>query len=322
MAHAPLLSILALAVLALPAAVVADHPQPASGDPVVFDHRVGNEWWVEVKVSHPEVSQVLARAESGPWHTLTLRSWGNWAGSFRIPPGERVQFQAAQFGGMSDVWRTTSCFFTHPAGVEQCDGGATAPFTATFRSPGGNAWWQQVFVDSNRPLSAVYATIHTANGPEHRAMAKQSWGGWGLSSPTPQGTVVSFLALSGEEKARSPCWRWTDIVPVDCPVAGPPVPDSSMTRFDHVKGNEWWLEVQVGPIQPTEVLARDTDGAWVSLAWKDWGVWAGSFHIEPGHQVQARALVDGAWLESCWFTHPQGLSPTGTQVCNGSYVDA
>lgn len=321
MAQPPLLaSLLAAALLAAVPLAGADHPQPASGDPVAFDHRGGNEWWVEVKVTHPDVDQVLARAESGTWQALTLRSWGAWAASFHVPPGERVQFQAAQFGGMSDVWRTTSCLFTHPAGVEQCDSASTAPFTATFRSPSGNAWWQQVTVDASRPLTAVHATVHAVNGPEHRAMAKQSWGGWGLSSPTPDGTVVSFLAVSGEEQARSGCFRWTAATPVECPVAGPPVTDASMTRFDHRTGNEWWLEVQVGPIRPEQVLARDEGGAWVPMALKDWGAWAASFHVEPGHAVQAKALVDGSWLESCWFTHPQGLTPAGTQVCEGRFV--
>jgi hypothetical protein len=319
-ARANLLPLLAVVLLAAPA--LADHPQPASGDPVTFDHRGGNEWWVEVRVSHPETSGVLARAESGAWQRLDLKSWGAWAASFHIPAGQRVQFQAYQAGGMSDVWRTTSCYFTHPAGAEQCDAGSTAPFAAAFRSPGGNAWWQQVTVDANRPLTGVFAVVQTVNGPEHRPMAKQSWGGWGLSSPAPQGTVVSFLAVSGDEKARSPCWRWTDVVPVDCPGAGPPVADPSQTRFDHLKGNEWWLEMSVGgPYPASEVWARDTDGAWVRLALKDWGAWAGSFRVEPGHQVQAKALVEGAWLESCWYTHPQGLSPTGTQVCEGRYVE-
>jgi hypothetical protein len=310
----------ALLSVSLPAG--ADHPQDANGGTIVFDHRTGNEWWVEVRIAKAgdPIDQVLARSESGTWHALTLRSWGNWAASFHIPPGERVQFQAAQFGGMSDVWRVTSCFFTHPAGLEQCDGGATQPFSAAFRSPSGTEWWQQVYINSNRPLSAAYAAVHTVNGPDYRAMTLRSWGAWATSSHAPSGSIVSFLAVSGDEQARSSCYRWPDATPVSCPTTGPPVTDASMTRFDHKSGNEWWVEVLVGPIEPTQVLARDDGGPWVPLALQSWGAWAGSFHIEPGHKVQFRAQVDGAWLESCWFTHPGGLSPTGTQVCEGRFV--
>ncbi|HET6399571.1 MAG TPA: hypothetical protein VFH47_08475, partial [Candidatus Thermoplasmatota archaeon] len=68
---------------------------------------------------------------------------------------------------------------------------------------------------------------------------------------------------------------------------------------------------------PARVQAMDTGGAWVELARKDWGDWAASFRIEPGHDVRFRALVDGDWVESCWFTHPGGRTPGGGETCGG-----
>ncbi|HWH09483.1 MAG TPA: hypothetical protein VNX21_09810, partial [Candidatus Thermoplasmatota archaeon] len=89
-------SLLALPLLAPLAA--ADHAQPLDSMSITFDHRGGNSWWVEarvtVHVANPDdgfISEVLARTESSPtWHRLELRSWGNWAGSFHVPSGERV----------------------------------------------------------------------------------------------------------------------------------------------------------------------------------------------------------------------------------------
>lgn len=83
--------------------------------------------------------------------------------------------------------------------------------------------------------------------------------------------------------------------------------------FDHGGGNEWWVEVRLvgsdGYKHVKHVSARDDDQAkWVRLELKDWGVWAGSFHIEPEHRLRFRAVLDdGTKLFSCQFTHPDGL---------------
>lgn len=308
-----------LAVTSVPVAN-ADHLQSSPTPGIVFDHRGGNEWWVEVRVTvGPEetISGVYARAESGTFQALTLRSWGNWAGSFHVPPGERVQFQAYRAGGMSDAWRVTSCYFTHPAGVEQCDDGSTSGFTATFRSPSGNEWWEQVYVDANRPIDHVYLARYTVDGPTYDLLTLRSWGAWAGSYYAPSGTVVQFVATSGPEQVESQCYRWPDATPTDCGF-DPVVSQAGDTNFDHKTGNEWWVEALVGPVQPTRVIAQDDGGPWVDLTYRSWGAWAGSFHIEPGHRVHFRALVEGNWYESCWFTHPQGLTPDGGQVCGNT----
>ncbi len=101
---------------------VADHSQTSAGKTVTFDHKTGNEWWVEVILRGPSaasVTRVEAQDDGGPWVALTLRSWGAWANSFHIEPGHKVTFRA--------IWSdatVTSCRFSHPAGVEDC---GTAP---------------------------------------------------------------------------------------------------------------------------------------------------------------------------------------------------
>jgi hypothetical protein len=327
----PALVAAALLLLALPAApfVAADHQQPMNpgSDPsygwVVFDHVKGNEWWVEVKVtsSDGDPSFVAARAESGTFHHLTLQPWGAWAGSFHIPPGERVQFHATREGGMSDLWDVNSCYFTHPAGAEQCPPGATDPFAAAFR-PSGNAWWEQVTVSANRPVAGVFLTVDDVSGGRWYALRHESWGGWTMGANAPQGYTVQFYANDGAEAADSPCYRWTTAAVTDCPPSyGPSPMGPFMTRFDDWKGNEWWVEAKVGPVQPTRVLAQDDGGPWVPMAWHaDWGTWAASFHVEPGHRVRFQAVFESPsdpteTYASCWFTHPGGFAPDGNQIC-------
>src|SRR5690349_5954832 len=67
----PRLAVLfAAALVAFVPSTLANHPQAAHGDVIVFDHRTGNEWWVEVLVSggaSGSVSGIQAMDDSGPW---------------------------------------------------------------------------------------------------------------------------------------------------------------------------------------------------------------------------------------------------------------
>jgi hypothetical protein len=146
----------------------------------------------------------------GSWKALELKSWGEWAASFHIEPGNQVRFRAFA----NDAWHE-SCWFSHPAGVAQC-------------------------------------------------------------STTPP------------------------------PPPPPPPTNGTTVTFQHGGGNEWWVEAKVSP-KPAQVHAIDDGGAWVALSFKDWGEWAGSFHIEQYHNVRFRATyADGSTALSCWFVHPQG----------------
>jgi hypothetical protein len=116
--HRVLLSAIACALLAVPAAW-AGHPQalPGGGTVTFKDKAGGNEWWVEAIVSSSSpVSKVEVMDDGGPWATMTHRpEWGSWALSYHVEPGHRVTFRATTAAGV-----VTSCPFTHPAGVEQC----------------------------------------------------------------------------------------------------------------------------------------------------------------------------------------------------------
>lgn len=99
--------------------VAANHAQSESGRVVVFDHRTGNEWWVEVNLFGQDagsVAAVEAQDTNGPWVALQKKSWGPYAASFHIEPGNQVRFRATWAGGA----QVESCWFTHPAGAEQC----------------------------------------------------------------------------------------------------------------------------------------------------------------------------------------------------------
>ncbi len=105
--------------LALPGS--AEHVQNDNGSrAVAFDHRAGNEWWVEVAISGPDASTaigVFAHDGAGSnLYGLEKKSWGTWGGSFHIEPGHDVQFRVLWANGAEQ----NSCWFTHPAGVEQC----------------------------------------------------------------------------------------------------------------------------------------------------------------------------------------------------------
>src|SRR5687768_11369277 len=118
-AVAGLAVVLVLALLSSGVPVLANHVQSSGGKSVAFDHVTGNEWWVEVGLSGTDastVSAVEAQDTNGPWVALAKKSWGPYAASFHIEPGNTVRFRATFPGGAQVV----SCLFTHPAGVEQC----------------------------------------------------------------------------------------------------------------------------------------------------------------------------------------------------------
>ncbi|HUR61622.1 MAG TPA: VCBS repeat-containing protein [Candidatus Thermoplasmatota archaeon] len=117
---------------------IADHVQTENGKAVNFHHGTdGNEWWVSVTLSGTDagtVTKVEGMDTGGPWTTLAKQSWGAYAASFHIEPGHQVRFRATWGNGVV----ITSCWFTHPAGVEQCGtttGTTTSTTTSTTTTP-------------------------------------------------------------------------------------------------------------------------------------------------------------------------------------------
>jgi len=196
--------------------VAANHSQPVSGvGDVVFDHRTGNEWWVEVDLfgsAAGSVSRVEAMDTGGPWVTLTKRSWGPYANSFHIEPGHTVKFRGTWPNGA----QAESCWFTHPAGVEQC-GTQPGAFDASFSQVSGNNWWVQVKVTGNKGIAGVDARYGCGFW---RPLVLQSWGSWAASFPLPSGEKVDFRARSTTgEYDRSGGYLWTSATPTSgCPV--------------------------------------------------------------------------------------------------------
>ena len=96
--------------------------------------------------------------------------------------------------------------------------------------------------------------------------------------------------------------------------AGTPIPAHGdvIVFADKAGGNEWWVEAVLsggasGSVQSVD--AMDTGGPWTAMTHHpEWGSWAASFHVEPGHQVRFRATwAGGEQAVSCWFDHPSGV---------------
>lgn len=61
---------------------------------------VGNNWWVEVKVtSGSTITNVEASVNNGAWTALNPTSWGTWAKSIHAPDGSSVKFRATNSAG-------------------------------------------------------------------------------------------------------------------------------------------------------------------------------------------------------------------------------
>lgn len=305
--HATVAIVLLLVAAAMP--VSAEHAQEFGEGEIVFDHRTGNEWWVEVDVDR-SVEEVFARhSGSQKWHGLTLRDWGAWAGSFHVPEGEQVQFRA----GAGDA-EATSCWFTHPEGREECQGG---DFDPSFDTPGGNEWWVEVYVEAQEPISGVDARAD--EGP-WRALDLRDWGAWAESFHVPEGSIVEFRAHAASgESAVSGGYRWT---------SGEPVEDEAPSfdvAFGSKSGNAWWVETfAISEDTVVAVDARADEGPWHAMELRDWGAWAKSFHAPEGSVVEFRAHnEEGEATVSDGFLWPSGApvdEPDGDWPREGSYL--
>lgn len=310
MPRAPLLA--GLVVLATFAAQPAagDHAQAAHGDVIVFDHKGGNEWWVEVKLTggaSGSVQGVDAMDTGGPWVALSLKSWGNWAASFHIEPGHQVKFRAKWAGGDQAL----SCAFTHPAGAEQC---ATAPFNASFTAVQGNTSWVQATVTANRALAGVDARV---NGGTWQAMTQQPGGAWGKAMSVPAGKVVQLRARStdGAFDTSDGGWKWTAATPY--PTAG----STLKAYFENAKGNAGWVQINVYANRALDgVDARLDGGPWNALTRQTYGDWARAMTVPDGTLVQFRARAGNASVLSREWVWPNQVPAPAWPVA-GSYAN-
>lgn len=292
-----------------------------SGHPIVFTSQGGNEWWVQVALSAQGAGSVIgvdSMDTGGAWVAMTSHpdwGFGVYAASYHIEPGHQVRFLAHWSGG----GQQTSCWFTHPQGVEQCPTSSstttttssttttTTPpgFSASFAGVQGNEWWQQVQVNPS-PSTATVATVDVrVNGGAWQPLKLQSWGvrEWAGSYHTTQGSMVQFQATSAAgATAMSGCYPWippsgTVASAVSCANPPPPPPPPATSVFyDHVQGNEWWIQAVAHSKSPISgVDTRVNGGTWVAMTLHDYG-WAVSTHAPPGSHVQFRArFPDGTY---------------------------
>ena len=213
MLRVPLLACILLGSLLPLSPAAADHDQEG----VRFDHKGGNEWWVQLQLGgrHDQWWTPEVRDENGDWKTMTRPSWapntGFYAVSYHVEPGHKVQFRLQY--PKSTVY-LVSCWFTHPAGAEVCDGSET--FRATFH-PSGDAETIRVRVDATQPIGTVYA----ASPPMGWSfdLPRLGDGSHGADRHVPDGTILAFwtTSLSSGEYAESACYRWPDVMRVECP---------------------------------------------------------------------------------------------------------
>jgi hypothetical protein len=288
----PVLSLAAAALVAAASLPLAAEPSQAATPSLAFDHRTGNEWWVEVVLSGPSASSVTsaqAMDTGGAWVTLAKKSWGAWAASFHIEPGHLVKFRASVSGGWVE-----SCWFTHPAGVEQCGGGTTTTtspgpggFDASFSNVKGNNWWVEAKVAANQPLAGVDARVNC--GTTWRALTLREWGAWAASFNVPTGAKVDFRARSSSGAADlSQGYVWPEAT-LTTSCSTEPTPFDA--TFSSVKGNEWWVQAAVSAAGGTlsKVDVRVDRSGWKPLAKQSWGGWAAAYHLTPGATLQLRA---------------------------------
>lgn len=285
-----------LAPLALPQALAA----PFAAD---FRTKGGNEWWVEVKVdANAPLAGVDARAGDGPWRALSLRSWGAWAASFHVPDGSIVQFRATSAEGET----TYSGRYVWPSGGA-ADGGAgggsgSGGFAASFENVRGNTWWVEADVRATGgTLQGVDARV---NDGAWTALQRTDWGSHAKGMAAPDGSIVELRARStAGDVVRSQPYRWPDATPTGGSGDGGSGGGSGGggtgaydATFRNVKGNEWWIQVDVGsPRALAGVDARVDGAAWLALEKKSWGSWASSIHAPSGSLVEFRArATDGA----------------------------
>ncbi len=311
------------------ASTSANHNQSATvGATTVnmtFDHDGDNEWWVEVLVKDAGgdgAITVEARPESGTYHHLQQKSivngWAKWGTNsqdkVRVPAGERVQFRAlvndASTGSGAFI---ESCFFTHPAGVEQCS--SPQPFDGTFTGVRGNEWWVQARVSTNGPsISTVEVTLD--QGATWKPLEKKSWG-WGTSTRIVDGTMVRLRATATDGQTDlSSCRRWIpasnqDALIVDCQSS-----QSFDATFTNVKGNEWWVEAKVTanrPVHAVLVYWNDCSQEPAAMTYQsDWGKWVlGRTFFETGTKLVFEARGEAGSERSGGYVWAQATPASG-----------
>ena len=178
--------------------VVSIAPPPPPTYAPEFTPVNGNANWVQVMVKANErTTAVCVTVDAAACKPLALKSWGDWAAALKVPANAKVTYTATSASGQ----KVTSEAFL----------GATAkpyvpPMTATFTPHGGNEYWVQTKVESNRAIASVCASV---DGGACRPLELRSWGSWAASFYVKPGAIVKFTATSTSgEKVTSQGYVW------------------------------------------------------------------------------------------------------------------
>lgn len=283
---------------------------PATGAPqVTFTSQNGNEWWVQTRLGGADAGNVVkveARDANTPFSTIPLRSWGAWAGSIHVEPGNTVTYRAT----LADGRQAESCAFAHPAGTcasaptptptpSQPAGGASV----TFAPSNGNEWWVQTKLggaDAARVAKVEARDENTA----WTTLAWRSWGAYAASFRVEPGNTVTYRATLTDGATVTSC-AYTHPTAPTCASDASPATGSWSASFANARGNEWWVETNVNAQGLASVDARVDAGAWTPLSKKSWGSWATSMRAPTGSVVEFRATsTTGATTTSAGVAWP------------------
>lgn len=289
---------------------------------VSIDSLGGNEYWVEVQLSgnYDYLSTPQVRDTDGAWVTMDHPSWagpGHYAKSYHVEPGHKVQFRLQYY--KSDQF-LVSCWFTHPAGIESCDGSEV--FTATAK-PFGDREHIRVAITANQEVSAVYYEPEPGGWPT--PMTRATNGSWTSTLHVPDGTAILFVvdsAVSGDS-VRTGCYVWPSQAPVTCPTKGYATIDSPTA----VNGDNSKLNAFISDDGNTVAQLRFDGGAWRNMTRT--GPYDVDFDGAPTsgtHIVQFRATTyagDVICMPNGWYW-PRVASPSINNISGdlGGYYDA
>ncbi len=309
-----LAGILALFVFATLPPSSANHAQYGGGSEIAIVHKGGNEWWVEAHIvgySKAQVTKVEARDDDTSWTALTLRSWGNWAGSLHIEPGHTVHFRATVVDGSPSsgglVW---SCAFTHPAGQERCGQAySRGEGVVFFDHVGGDANSVRLRIDPHggERVSGAYVRVEgtTTWTVMQRGSDTDAGNDWSTIMAVQPGKRVQFEAY--QAGGMSDAWRDTSCLfthPAgveQCTAAAGPGMLADYTGVAYTQG-----VVQVMVDSSKQILGMDAridptsnaddESAWIPLDNKGSGLWSKAIPVPSGAYVQFRTrATDGSF---------------------------
>lgn len=283
----------------------APAPAPSTdASSVTFSGSSGNEWWVDVTVKGSGISRVEARDANTAWTALKRQSWGDYAASLHVEPGNTVQYRAI----LTDGKVVESCQFTHPGGA-CASGGAPAPAPSTgaaqltFSPSDGNEWWAQVSV-GGADAGRVAKVEARDTGGAWVALPKRDWGAYAGSFHIEPGHAVEYRATLTDGRTATSCAYAHPSA--TCAGGAPATGGSGFTAsFSNIRGNKYWVETDLATSGASlaRVEANVNGGAWTQLGKTSWGSYAKSMSAPAGSQVQLRAVsTDGQTVYSAKTT--------------------